>query len=224
MYVKNVEPAFCSIFSECSVTFGTRKGTVAAVSYANKILTIRIKPPAIGVGGSTAGLVSYQGVAPPAFLKPIDGACSGGEMLTVKLLGLGVIIQNAADVKVRFGDVEGMVTRVLDSVASSSYSLSTLAVTSPILGTKGIHSGVVAYGEKRVSFSFECFDAPAALALPALATLDGRTTSADKKSVALVLTNFPPLATTADVEVRFGDVVCDAIACRVLSFSKCKPR
>ena len=228
MYLKNVEERFCSTLATCSVTFGGRAGTVTSASYSNKIKTLVIMPPAMGAGGSVAGLISdgavtipfdYIFVAPPASLEPIDGACSGGDTITIRVLGWGEVAESVQDISVVFGGTkEATVTQIVDSVASVSYSLTTLHVTSPILSSKGTHDGVVTLrGQKTSPFSYECFDKPAALASPASATLDGRTSSSDGRTVSLFLSNFPAVATSADVVVRFGSVTCDARACSVVS-------
>ena len=193
-----------------------------------KIKTLVIMPPAMGAGGSVAGLISdgavtipfdYIFVAPPASLEPIDGACSGGDTITIRVLGWGEVAESVQDISVVFGGTkEATVTQIVDSVASVSYSLTTLHVTSPILSSKGTHDGVVTLrGQKTSPFSYECFDKPAALASPASATLDGRTSSSDGRTVSLFLSNFPAVATSADVVVRFGSVTCDARACSVVS-------
>jgi hypothetical protein len=230
LYLRNVAQNFCFNPATCSVMFGTRKGTAMDASYANKMLRVSIKPPAIGSAGKVSSSISdngvtlafdYEFVAPPASLEPIDGACSGGETLTMKILGWGQVILNAGSVRVAFGDSnEGKVTKIVESVASASYSLTTLQLTSPILSSQGVYNGVVSIGAQKSSFAFECFDSPTAKATPASATLDGRVlASSDGKSINLELRNFPSIATTSDVRVSFGNVVCNGIACSVLRFT-----
>ena len=228
IYLKNVDQTFCSNFATCQVTFGGIQGTATAAFFANKILTVSIQPPAVGAGGLAPGVISDKGisikfdytfVAPPASLEPIDGACAGGDVINFKVLGWGEVVSSANSIKVQVGDKEGKVTKIVQSVATPSFSQTVLEVTSPILSSKGIYTGIISFGEKQTSFVYECFDAPTVLASPAAATLDGRTASTDGKSIALYLTNFPKIATTADVLVRFGDTVCNGLACSVVSFA-----
>ena len=230
MYLKNVPATFCSDAGSCSVTFGGRAGTVVDSSFASKILSLSIRPPAMGAGGSVPGQIAdnsvtigfdYTFTSPPASLEPIDGSCSGGETVTFAVLGWGQVVASVDDVNVVFGGHEGKVSKVVGSVASASYSLTTLEVTTPILSSQGTHNGVVSLsGAKSTSFVFECFNSPIAKATPAASTLDGRVIAAsDGKSVTLELSSFPEIETTADVEVRFGDVTCDGSACSVLSFT-----
>ena len=240
VYLKNVDPTFCSDFTACHVTFGGYQGTVTMSAYANKILTVTIQPPAVGTGGSAPGLISdtvcdkakgcddiqfeYTFDAPPASLEPIDGACSGGETITLKVLGWGQVISSTGSVSVKFGDKDGVVSKIVDSVASSSYSMTMLEVTTPILGLKGTYNGKVSVGLLESDFEFECFDAPAVLSAPNKATLDGRTSSSDGKTVRLILSNFPRIATAADVIVRFGSLVCDGFVCGVQSYQNSDAR
>jgi len=228
VHLKNVNTMFCSDLAACTVIFGGRQGSIIGAVYANQLLTVTIKPPAIGAGGSAPGCITYNGVdikfdytfiAPPASLEPIDGACAGGETLTFEVLGWGQVVSNANSIKVIVGSKEATVLQIVSSVASASFSTTKFQVTSPILGSKGLYSGVISSGTKSSSFAYECFDAPTSLASPAAATLDGRTSSSNGKSVTLLLGNFPKIATTADVVVRFGDVVCDSTACSVVSFT-----
>jgi len=228
VHLKNVNATFCSDFAACTVMFGGSKGNITGAVYANQLLTVTIKPPAIGAGGFAPGLITYNGVeikfdytfiAPPASLEPIDGACAGGETLTFEVLGWGQVVLNANSIRVVVGSKEATVLQIISSVASASFSSTKFQVTSPILGFQGLYSGVISSGTKSSSFVYECFDAPTSLASPAAATLDGRTSSGNGKSVTLLLGNFPKIATTGDVEVRFGDVLCDATRCSVVSFS-----
>lgn len=235
IFVKNVDPAFCSDFTACRVTFGGIKGSVTMSLFSNKILTVAIQPPAVGAGGSAPGLISdtkckkakgcddiefdYSFVAPPAELIPIDGSCSGGETITLKVLGLGLVVANTGSVTVKFGDKDGVVSKIVKSVASSSYSMTTLEVTTPILSSKGTYTGKISVGVLSTEFEFECFVAPTVLAAPNKATLDGRTSSSDGKSVSLVLSSFPRIARAEDVVVRFGSLVCDGSLCGIQSYS-----
>jgi hypothetical protein len=228
IYLKNVKPTFCFQSASCTVMFGDNKGIVDSGSYANNIMTLVIRPPATGTGGSVLGLISdedvridfvFNFVSPPASLEPIDGACTGGEILTFQVLGWGQVLQNTNAIKVLFGEKEGKVTQIVSSVASAFYSRTTLRVSTPILGSQGTYTGVISSGLKSSSFALECFAAPTAVVSPATAALDGRTSSNDGKSIFLRLANFPKIATTADVLVKFGNIVCDASACSIVSFS-----
>ena len=236
MYLKNVPATFCSSFSACRVKFGSlggrpRVGAVIAASYANDLLTVKVRPPRVGAGGTVDVEISDNGgtpivfnafgfLAPPAAPVPIDGACSGGETITLEIVGWGAEVRSADAISVLFGDKEGKVDKIISSVAQADYSETVLQITTPILDGMGIYQGVVSYAGKTSSFDFECFDSPIAKATPASATLDGRVlASSDGKTIMLELSNFPALETSADVVVRFGDVVCDGAACSVLSYT-----
>ena len=232
MYLKNVDAEFCKNPAKCTITFGGNAGGVSMSSYSSNLLTLSIVPPAVGTGGNTPGLIAdgkieirfdYTFIAPPASFQPIDGACTGGETVSVQVLGWGVVVTDASSVAVMFGDKEGKVTQIVSSEASSSYSCTRFEVLTPMMSSGapywGEYIGVISSGSKSSSFNFDCFDPPTALASPNTATLDGRTSGPDGKSILLVLSNFPRIATTADIAVRFGDIVCDTSACSVVSFS-----
>jgi cysteine-rich repeat protein len=225
-YLRNVLPTFCSTVTSCTVAFGLSFGSVTRTSYANQILSITVRPPSIPVGGSGPGKITYSGisipfeytfVAPPASPEPIDGACSGGQSLTLTVVGWGSVVSSAGSLTIYFGAVQGQVVQVVSSVASASFSQTVIEVSTPILPSMGIYNGVVSNGVKSSQFSFECFEAPTAKAIPASSTLNGRVFgSIDGKSIQLVLINFPAVETTADVVVAFGTIECDGIVCSVL--------
>ena len=227
LYLRNVAPTFCSTVTSCTVAFGQSVGAVVAASFANKILSVTIRPPSISAGGSVPGAIAYSGisipfeytfVAPPASPEPIDGACSGGQSLTLTVVGWGSVVSSVGSLSIFFGATEGQVVQIISSIASSSFSQTVLEVSTPIFPSTGIHSGVVSNGVKSSQFNFECFEAPSAKAVPASATLSGKVIgSSDGKSIRLDLSNFPVVETPADVVVAFGTVECDGIVCSVLS-------
>jgi hypothetical protein len=227
LYLRNVAPTFCSTVTSCTVAFGQSVGAVVAASFANKILSVTIRPPSISAGGSVPGAISYSGisipfeytfVAPPASPEPIDGACSGGQSLTLTVVGWGSVVSSAGSLSIFFGATEGQVVQIISSIASSSFSQTVLEISTPIFPSTGIHSGVVSNGVKSSQFNFECFEDPSAKAVPASATLSGKVIgSSDGKSIRLDLSNFPVVETPADVVVAFGTVECDGIVCSVLS-------
>jgi hypothetical protein len=77
--------------------------------------------------------------------------------------------------------------------------------------------------ERVVSISFSYYASPAIVSVvPARATTDGRTTSADGKSVVVTLSNLPASAGPANLAVSFAphggkpETLCDGIACSIV--------
>jgi len=80
-------------------------------------------------------------------------------------------------------------------------------------------------GPQRLSqFVFEYFTSPQLTSVvPNKATLSGKTTSTDGRSVLLTILSFSPVTSPADVEVLFGNIACGAgTLCNIMTLRSLK--
>jgi hypothetical protein len=229
--------SFCGHSDSLAARFDKRPGILKGRVLKGSTCTVTLRAPLIPddseisctLSNSITSLefcrydapIRLQLLPAPLIIEPIDSTCSGGNSIKFVLLGYSGGTYNSRNVSVVFG---GLVSNGVavnewrpggDSIARMSFTATTPVFNAPSASIQGF---VVMNGAK-ISFPilFECFAAPQATVSPRQAILDG-TTSAGSKLTSLALTNFPSLSKSGDVLVAFDDVVCDGVACAVLSF------
>ena len=237
LYVSNVASTFCDVGSTCmaSFTFGTgtlattRNGVVKGGSAVDGLRTIFVQPPfAPKAQGGIVNVKVQEGsvlvsadlefATPDAGLVPIDGPCNGGVSITVSAMGWGKVVRLPTQITVSIGGKKAGVGAILSSTSTEDTSVTTFTVMTPLLSLDDMIPGIISFERYTNRFNFDCFDSAVAVVTPKQASLKGKTSSADGRSVTISMRNFPALKAAADVTVKFGNTKCGGDECNVLSF------
>jgi len=178
---------------------------------------------------------------PPAHVSPMDGHISGGETITISAMGW-----YGMDMAPEIWSASNMVDRDFSiKIDETSFALSSVrsvevlasralvaVVEIPVVSTVGTVSGSISAqissngkSTQRMSrFVFRYFKAPVLTSVePKIATLSGKTTAIDGRSVLLTILNFPMVVSPCDVKVSFGATVCGVgAACNIIELRSFK--
>ena len=229
VYLSNAQSLTC--IAGCRVIFGVDVGSVISSSRNNGVTRVQIRPPDQKVVGlhhvkllsNIADIVfDFPFEIPAASLDPVDGMCNGASSITITALGWGQSAQDINTFSVTFNNQPARLSRVIYSIANATWSGTSIVAKVPDLGLdRGISFGVIQLNKLDKiylsKFSFECFAAASGYVFPARATLQGKTSHADGRSVEIWLSNFPHVAQPSDLRITFGDIKCDGIKCALLA-------
>ncbi|KAJ1474531.1 hypothetical protein T484DRAFT_1832001, partial [Baffinella frigidus] len=145
----------------------------------------------------------------------------GGTLVTVKAYGISPIpAQSAVRVTIDDGSSEttldsGNILTVTDNTQAGRVAEMTLVLAMPAGASAGVVTCRVKLGGggQITDFLFEYFDPPVASSLEhGGATVKGQTAATDGASTAVRISNFPAIASGADVAVTFGAVPSPVLA------------
>ena len=175
---------------------------------------------------------------PPAGVSPKDGRVGGGDNITISAMGWYSLdaasetwsasnITNR-ELSIKIGENSLAAWRVV-SVGVNGGKL-VAVVTIPAASNEGKVSGSISArlsdsGTHTMSrFVFQYFKAPVITSVsPTKATLSGKTSSEDGRSVLITIKNFPPVTSPSQVRVSFGLTVCSAGAtCNIVELRSFK--
>jgi len=227
VYLSNAPSLSCA--AGCSVTFGTAVGSVISFSFNNGVTRVKIRAPNRKIVGShqvkllsnvANVLFTFPITLPGALVEPVDGTCNGASSVTIIALGWGQSTTDLNNISVSFNDQPSTISKIIYSIANTTWSGTSIVAKVPDLGLdRGMASGVIKLNEMLLSFfSFECFAVASGYVFPARATLQGKTTHADGRSVDIWLSNFPHVSKPSDLRITFGTIKCDGINCALLAF------
>lgn len=238
VYVSNVKANFCDVGSSCESTFvfgtgtqlTTRTGEIVGGSFAYDLRIILVKPPLApkGVGGIVSVTVKEGSVLvsseidfanPTPGLAPIDSPCNSGVEITVSAMGFGKTVTSPSQLSASIGGKIATVSRIVSSSADADSSSAVFTIMAPVMQLGSNIPGTVKFSNIESNFKFECYSLPVATLVPDKAMLSGKTSSADGKSIEISIRNFPALQSSANVQVKFGTLICGGDECSVLSFT-----
>eukprot|EP00960_Hanusia_phi_P072662 767847-Hanusia_phi.AAC.4 len=157
-------------------------------------------------------------LSPPGVtVAPIDGAQSGGSQITIVAVGF----DSTRDLTVTVGgSIAEIVSADITWYQQVFPAVRVVAVAPPAsaVGTVpcSISSSLALSSQ---TFSFQYFQPPVVdWARPNVATVSGKTNSADGRSAKFKLSNFPPLSGPEDLLVLFDGIECMGISCFVSDF------
>lgn len=170
---------------------------------------------------SKIGSFTYRIVRADASAIPVDGSTTGGLPITLRLhWGLQI---SMSSLTVMFGQVPAIVTGV-ENFNGQNVFHTDVSVISPVMTATGMILVTVSGQDISESIAFEVYRSPTiSMVLPNKASLDGQTGECteclvhDKNSVSLWIQNFPMVSSASELLVVIGSVVCDGLACSVLS-------
>ncbi|KAJ1470259.1 hypothetical protein T484DRAFT_1848508, partial [Baffinella frigidus] len=178
--------------------------------------TLTVRADADGDEGAvTTDGFSFEYVTPPRIVSPVDGSVQGGTEVTVKAYGLDPIpAQSQVLVTIFDGTTETSLTSanvlaVTPNKKAGLISEMTLSLLMPAFTSAGVFTCRIKRvgGSPKVltEFLYEYFNPPVASNLEQSdATVKGQTAAKDGASTALRISNFPAIASGADVSVNFG--------------------
>jgi hypothetical protein len=178
--------------------------------------TLTVRADAEGDEGAVeTGVFSFEYLAPPRIVSPVDGSVQGGTEVTVKAYGLDPIpAQSEVLVTIVDGTTETSLTSanvlaVTGNAQAGLISEMTLKLLMPAFTSAGVFTCRIkrVEGSPKVltEFLYEYFNPPVASNLEQSdATVKGQTAAKDGASTALRISNFPAIASGADVSVNFG--------------------
>jgi cysteine-rich repeat protein len=165
-------------------------------------------------------LFQYLYVSPPATVTPVDGKNVNPDPVLFSMPWNA--IQSPDSIVVLFGNVQGSVLRLVVTTSSRTDVL----VLPPAGMSSGIVQGsLVGQGNMYSTFAFEFFDPPTILNVaPRTAYLNGNVPACsaclrndDGRTISIWLSDFPQVTGVAQLEIKFGHVTCDGVACQVMS-------
>ena len=210
---------------------GNSTGLTTDIS--NDMFVLKFLVPARATAGVETGKIIITGgveidfvlqyIMPSAHVSPMDGRVSGGDTITI--LARGWYSAKTANetwltsemttrgLRIKIGEVFLGVSSVV-SVEVTGADLHAV-IKIPAASKAGQVSGSIGAqldGVQKLSrFVFQYFKSPQLTSVkPNKATLSGKTTSTDGRSVLLTIMSFPAVTSPADVKILFGNAVCDA--------------
>jgi cysteine-rich repeat protein len=165
-------------------------------------------------------LFQYLYMSPPATVTPMDGNNVNPDPVLFSVHWNE--IQSPDSIVVLFGNVKGRVLRLVVTTASRTDVL----VLPPAGMSPGIVQGSLAgQGNMYSTFAFEFFDPPTISNVePRTADLNGNVPACsaclrndDGRTISIWLPDFPQVTGVAQLEVSFGHITCDGVACQVRS-------
>jgi len=214
---------------------------------SNGMFVLKFPAPAGAFAGAETGNISITGggklefdlryMMPSAHVSPMDGRVSGGETITISATGWysaetarmtwSTSEMISRDLRIKIGEVSLNVSSVV-SVEVTGGELK-VVVQIPVASKAGQVAGsigaVVQGGQKTSRFVFQYFMSPQITSVaPNKATLLGKTTSTDGRSVLLTLSSFPSVTSAGDVKVMFGNTVCGVAgaSCNIMTMRSSK--
>ena len=189
----------------------------------------------ISLGGTSIIKFSIKYTMPPAGANPMDGRMKGGDTIIIEAHGWfsqfdppkswSASDMTDNDFHVQIGDSVVDAGSIVSVEQVDGIIMAQVEV--PASSKVGQVSGMMsAYQGKSMSrFMFEYFKAPTVVSItPNKATLLGKTSSDDGESVLVTIVDFPPVSSSSDVQVSFGNTICGAKGnkCRVVSVRSSK--
>ena len=226
LILNNTNDAFCASASKCSASVGGLPASFLSTYRSGSVQTLTIQPVQGNVAGAKSGFVSSGGLSlpfsvihssPPASVAPVDGPCAGGGTITITAIGFGAVVSDAGDVSVTLG--QSFATSV--TITASSQTQTVITANVPRQGLAGTIGGKVTYGSKVFEFDWECFDSPSMAISPSGSPLSGLDGLGAAAVVTVLLSHFPRVTSTRDVQVSFGSLLCSGAGtgCAVKSFT-----
>jgi len=208
---------------------------------SNDMFVLKFLVPARATAGAETGKIIVTGgveldfvlqyMMPSAHVSPMDGRVSGGDTITISARGWysaeidgetwSTSEMTIRDLRIKIGEASLDVSNVV-SVEVMGGNLQAV-VKMPAASKAGQVSGSIGAqleGVQKISrFVFLYFKSPRLTSVvPNKATLSGRTTSTDGRSVLLTIMSFPPVASPADIKISFGNAVCSAsTSCNIMT-------
>jgi cysteine-rich repeat protein len=230
LILNNTNDAFCASASQCSASVGGLPASFLSTHRSGSVQTLKIQPVPGNVAGAKSGFVSSGGLSlpfsvmhssPPASVAPVDGPCAGGGIITITAIGFGAVVSDAGDISVTLG--QSFATSV--TITASSQTQTVITANAPRQGLAGAIKGKVTYGSKVLEFDWECFDSPSMAISPSGSPLSGLDDLGAAAVVTVLLSHFPRVTSTRDVQVSFGSLLCRGAGtgCTVISFTNLPP-
>jgi len=177
----------------------------------------------VGTGAELEFDMAYT--MPHARISPMDGRISGGATVTISAMGWYTMdtaseTWSTSDMTTRnLGIKLGESLLALSSVRSVAVASGALVavIEIPASSTVGTVSGSISAElssndprmQRMSQFVFQYFNEPVLRSVaPNIATLSGKTTALDGRSVLLTISHFPVVTSSSDVKVSFGPIVC----------------
>ena len=121
-----------------------------------------------------------------------------------------------------FGHLQGT---VLELVMSSADRTDVMVLPPPGISAGVVQGSLAGQGDMYSTFAFEFFDPPTIVNVePRTADLNGNVPACsaclrndDGRTVSIWLSDFPQVTGVSQLDVRFGHITCDGVACQVIS-------
>jgi len=223
---------------------GNSTGLTTDIS--NDMFVLKFLVPARATAGVETGKIIITGgdeidfvlqyIMPSAHVSPMDGRVSGGDTITISTRGWysaktaretwSTSEMSTRDLRIKIGEVFLGVSSIVSVVVTGADLHAVIKI--PAASKAGQVSGSIGAqleGVQKMSrFVFQYFNSPQLTSIkPNKATLSGKTTSTDGRSVLLTITSFPAVTSAADVNIWFGNAVCDAdTSCNIMTLRNSK--
>ena len=167
-----------------------------------------------------AATFQYLYVSPPATVTPIDSQNVVPEPVLFSMHWS--VIQSPSSIVVMFGHLQGT---VLELVMSSADRTDVMVLPPPGISAGVVQGSLAGQGDMYSTFAFEFFDPPTIVNVePRTADLNGNVPACsaclrndDGRTVSIWLSDFPQVTGVSQLDVRFGHITCDGVACQVIS-------
>jgi len=160
-------------------------------------------------------------VSMPATVTPLDGNNVDSDPVTINL-NWNIIQNDFRAIVVMFGDVKGTVLEILRSTPS----VTEISVKPPSQMPTGVIEGTVTgEGNTYSTFLFEFFAVPTIVHVsPRTAAVNGNVPPCsaclrndDGSTLSMWISGLPQVIALSQLEVKFGQIVCDGTECQVVS-------